>query len=1219
MIAAFCQKEVCHVRVCRLPVQSWANILAYLVNLGITYGSLTGAFGATNEELSEKYQSLVTPAGYAFAIWGAIFTWEGIFAVAQMCPPLSTSPVVDTVTPWWIFACCFQVAWTLFFAQDRILEALICMLGILLSLLTSILRTDFLPEISLKEYFLLRAPFSLHCGWIIAASVLNINVLADYNMSSQETLLMLAMVCLAGIAVIVALFTFAAPRADPLIGLVAAWALLGIYVELENPENLLNMNKFNYIAWPQFVIESVRRTALVLSIASACAALISTGRNIFDWNPLSRLAKFYNDLEGLELGETMYFKVMSQEEHKDDEFLGDAKLVVSPGGFNGGLVIMLRGRKAGTLRLELIVPPVFQDTSSAKKQPVVFDSSNPRDVVQAITWGTTEEAAHAVASLENILTSEGIRSRFVAAGIVQPLVSLLSDGSMDTRCKAAAALWNLGQCSVGKKILISSGGVQSLMQLFFEGTAYCKEESMAALLNIVSTEKVREELVAGGIVSWLMALLQSTSPKSLSHAIQLMGFLAEDQDVADNFMEASLTRLRQLLQDKNDDVRLQTAFAVSRIATADDRRQVLVEAEMVQPLNRLLKEGTYDCKAAAASAIGELANATDKRLFKKISMHLLEAEVLEPLLDLLGSHHDDCSSNASRALCILASTEKTGTAILERGALKPLVSLLKGKPQVSRILRVAKVLQALADFNRCGMDVALSQESSQQLMPFNCRKAPCIEFAPRASQQKSANPTISAGDRPTSDDTPVKDVDGGLSVRLNAKMEPVEHNNSHQRAYAYYSILWLQQPLTLPAAMKAWARLWRADSLALLVSVSVLALYNESVVALIRELLGRGDGHVKRAEALRSNRRLKVAILGAGMGGSALALWLRDLFGDQVDIAVITNGPVGGRCQAVELDGARYEAGASIISEVNVLFKALMNRFNLKKFDLSECNMPLAVYNGTRFLFSTASSAASGWKWAAKLLSQWKLVWRFGMFSLLKLKNISKRSCAPNFLRLYRALRDGATYAHPRELLSTLGHSCLCLTQHPADQWLVREMGIPGALVQELAEPGMRCNYGGQSCSALHALVGLVSIVGGISNKYFSVLGGNSQVAECSISRARPRIIRGLGRVLRKNRNTDTLYDPAFEVGYFVTPESGDSASSAAEASRGSGADTDRPEGLFMEAFHIVVVAHPFEHSSLKFEGCCETVQASSTSEFRRCTAHFLHGTLNLRYFAESQ
>eukprot|EP00438_Fugacium_kawagutii_P035466 Skav216647 [mRNA] locus=scaffold1255:244088:244471:+ [translate_table: standard] len=98
-LASCLQKEVCRVR-----VQSWVNMLAYLVNLGITYGSLTGAFGATNQELSEKYQILITPAGYAFAIWGAIFTWEGVFAVAQMFPSLGASPVVDRTPPvlWWI-------------------------------------------------------------------------------------------------------------------------------------------------------------------------------------------------------------------------------------------------------------------------------------------------------------------------------------------------------------------------------------------------------------------------------------------------------------------------------------------------------------------------------------------------------------------------------------------------------------------------------------------------------------------------------------------------------------------------------------------------------------------------------------------------------------------------------------------------------------------------------------------------------------------------------------------------------------------------------------------------------------------------------------------------------------------------------------------------------------------------------------------------------------
>ena len=33
------------------------------VNLGITYGSLTGAFGPTNSSLSAKYHTLITPSG----------------------------------------------------------------------------------------------------------------------------------------------------------------------------------------------------------------------------------------------------------------------------------------------------------------------------------------------------------------------------------------------------------------------------------------------------------------------------------------------------------------------------------------------------------------------------------------------------------------------------------------------------------------------------------------------------------------------------------------------------------------------------------------------------------------------------------------------------------------------------------------------------------------------------------------------------------------------------------------------------------------------------------------------------------------------------------------------------------------------------------------------------------------------------------------------------
>ncbi|CAK9028294.1 Uncharacterized protein SCF082_LOCUS18297 [Durusdinium trenchii] len=269
----FAERMVCGVR-----VQSWINLVAYAVNLGVTYGSLTGAFGKTNTELSEKYQTLVTPAGYAFSIWGPIFIWEGVFAVAQMFPTLGSSAVVETMTPWWICACCFQVAWTVFFAQEIIPVSLACMLGILLSLLIGILRTDYLPDISVKEYFLLRAPFSLHSGWIIAASALNTNV-----------------VSLCTIAVLVALFALAAPRADPIIPLVACWALLGIFNELGNPENLMNDAKWNFIDWPHWVLEAVRQTALVLSVASAVGAAVAIVRSVWTCKAVKRQKSFMAD------------------------------------------------------------------------------------------------------------------------------------------------------------------------------------------------------------------------------------------------------------------------------------------------------------------------------------------------------------------------------------------------------------------------------------------------------------------------------------------------------------------------------------------------------------------------------------------------------------------------------------------------------------------------------------------------------------------------------------------------------------------------------------------------------------------------------------------------------------------------------------------------------------------------------------------------------------
>ena len=157
--------------------------------------------------------------------------------MAQMFPSYRGSMLVKTITPWWLSACLFQCAWTLF-AQEIMIGAMICMAGILISLMVGILRLDFLEEMSTSEYWLLRAPVSLHCGWIVAATSLNICVVADYYKGPPEVMLALAMVCFAGISAIVTVFTFASPKADPIIALVACWALLGMVSELTNAEKL---------------------------------------------------------------------------------------------------------------------------------------------------------------------------------------------------------------------------------------------------------------------------------------------------------------------------------------------------------------------------------------------------------------------------------------------------------------------------------------------------------------------------------------------------------------------------------------------------------------------------------------------------------------------------------------------------------------------------------------------------------------------------------------------------------------------------------------------------------------------------------------------------------------------------------------------------------------------------------------------------------------------
>lgn len=227
------------------------NAATYLANTAVTYGSQLGWFGPTNSQQSLKYQTLVTPAGFAFAIWGPIFILQALFTAAQLLPSYRTDPEVQQgVSYWYTAACVAQFGWTFAFAQDAVWLSMIFMLlivfslGALLHSLGRVAHEAVLPRLRFR-YTLLHAPFLMHFGWITAATFVNANVCIVKYAATNTQLQLGAAVASIALLLLPGLYnppTLSAglagtgASADPLYSLVLVWAFYGVHSELAKPQ-----------------------------------------------------------------------------------------------------------------------------------------------------------------------------------------------------------------------------------------------------------------------------------------------------------------------------------------------------------------------------------------------------------------------------------------------------------------------------------------------------------------------------------------------------------------------------------------------------------------------------------------------------------------------------------------------------------------------------------------------------------------------------------------------------------------------------------------------------------------------------------------------------------------------------------------------------------------------------------------------------------------------
>lgn len=195
-------------------------IFNYLAATGVLGGVETGA-------ISDKYQTIITPAGYAFSIWSLIYLGCVAFSIYQALP--SQLERFRGLRRAYIISCVFNCAWLYFWSQEMLVLCTALIFGLLASV--AYINIKLRKTESRGEYWLAKFPFGLYFGWVTAATILNVTIMLVYLgvRVSDSTALWLG----AGLMLVAAAFgvLFRLKLTNYFYPLAIAWALTAIAVK----------------------------------------------------------------------------------------------------------------------------------------------------------------------------------------------------------------------------------------------------------------------------------------------------------------------------------------------------------------------------------------------------------------------------------------------------------------------------------------------------------------------------------------------------------------------------------------------------------------------------------------------------------------------------------------------------------------------------------------------------------------------------------------------------------------------------------------------------------------------------------------------------------------------------------------------------------------------------------------------------------------------------
>ncbi len=156
------------------------QILVIIATIGMlifNWLAATGVLGGIETgEVSDKYTTHITPAGYAFAIWSLIYLGMIAFSIYQALP--SNAEKFRGIRTIYILSCLANCFWLYVWSQ----ESIVVCLGIIIVLLVCVgaISVKLRETETLGEYWLAKVPFGIYFGWVTAATILNATIALVY-------------------------------------------------------------------------------------------------------------------------------------------------------------------------------------------------------------------------------------------------------------------------------------------------------------------------------------------------------------------------------------------------------------------------------------------------------------------------------------------------------------------------------------------------------------------------------------------------------------------------------------------------------------------------------------------------------------------------------------------------------------------------------------------------------------------------------------------------------------------------------------------------------------------------------------------------------------------------------------------------------------------------------------------------------------------------------